>query len=137
MNATALPGNKVVARFLDGRMVKGITHDFAPNKDKFHVFEGGDTTSRGTPVSPDGLKAVFFVKDYAGNRARHDVLTFEGARGQGRKIVVTFVDGETMPGFTVGYNAAATGFFLIPVDPESNNLRVFVVNKAVRSVKWA
>jgi hypothetical protein len=26
---------------------------------------------------------------------------------------------------------------VIPVDPDSNNIRVFVVNKAVRSVKWA
>jgi hypothetical protein len=28
---------KVVARFTDGRMVKGTTVDFVPTKDRFHV----------------------------------------------------------------------------------------------------
>jgi hypothetical protein len=29
--------NKVVARFTDGRIVKGTTVDFVPTKDRFHV----------------------------------------------------------------------------------------------------
>ena len=29
--------NKVVARFADGRVVKGMTLDFSPEKDLFHV----------------------------------------------------------------------------------------------------
>ena len=29
--------NKIVARFADGRIVKGMTADFSPAKDLFHV----------------------------------------------------------------------------------------------------
>ncbi len=31
----------VVVRFLDGRILKGTTQDFAPNKTEFHLYEGG------------------------------------------------------------------------------------------------
>jgi hypothetical protein len=136
MSAVETDGNKVVVRYLDGHMLKGVTHDFAANKEKFHVFLGGDASTRGTPVTPDGLKAVFFVKDHTGNSAHKDVLTFDGAKGQGRRIAVTFIDGETVTGFTMAYNAAAPGFFLVPVDRDGNNVRVFVIHNAVREVNW-
>ena len=29
--------NKVIARYADGRMVKGMTADFFPNKNHFHM----------------------------------------------------------------------------------------------------
>jgi len=29
--------NQVVARYQDGRMVKGVTYDFGPQKKSFHV----------------------------------------------------------------------------------------------------
>jgi len=52
----------VVARFVDGRMVKGSTHDFAPNNARFHIYPGGDETSPAMPIAMDALKAVFYVK---------------------------------------------------------------------------
>ena len=30
---------KVVARYIDGRVIKGFTQDFFPNKDSFHLFQ--------------------------------------------------------------------------------------------------
>ena len=33
--------NKVVVRFTDGRVLKGTTADFFPNKDTFHVSAAG------------------------------------------------------------------------------------------------
>lgn len=129
-------GRLVVARFIDGRVVKGTTHDFAPNKTEFHLYEGGDERNRAVAVSTDVLKAVFFVKSFEGDRTHKVDNSFRHAQGQGRKIKVTFQDGEEMAGFTMGYSASKPGFFLIPADPKSNNARVYVLNAAVAKAEW-
>jgi hypothetical protein len=41
--------NRVVARFVDGRTVKGTTVDFLPGKDVIHVIEA---IWRVTPIAP-------------------------------------------------------------------------------------
>lgn len=133
---TAEQGRMVVAHFLDGRLLKGTIHDFAPNKECFHLYEGGDERSEATAVRADALKALFFVKTYAGEAGRHRNNSFEGASGQGRRMKVRFADGEELAGFTVGYSKAKQGFFLIPADPASNNARVYVLNAAVAEVSW-
>jgi hypothetical protein len=133
----ATDGRLVVARFLDGRVLKGTTHDFAPNKPVFHLSEHGDLSARGEKISVDSLKAVFFVKSYEGDSRHDEKKDFEGAAGQGRRVVVTFTDGETLAGFTTTFSPGKQGWFLIPVDTESNNARVYVVTAAVRRVEWA
>jgi hypothetical protein len=48
---------------------------------------------------------------------------------------VKFVDGEVMVGSTsLSYDPKKKGFFIIPADPKSNNMRVFVVSSTVKSV---
>jgi len=127
-------GRRAVARFLDGRVHKGITHDFAPTKTKFHLAPRGG----GKPVEVEiaSLKALFFVHSWEGDAKRVDDNTFDSAAGQGRRVVVTFVDDEMLAGFTMGYAADKPGFFVVPADPLSNNARVFVVNTAVKKVEW-
>jgi hypothetical protein len=49
---------------------------------------------------------------------------------------VTFYDDEVIVGTTLGYRADAPSFFLSPVDPKANNLRVFVLMSAVRHVRF-
>jgi hypothetical protein len=56
------------------------------------------------------------------------------APGHGRKVEVTFQDGEKMAGTTEAYNPQKLGFFLFPADTESNNTRVFIVNSNVQKV---
>lgn len=128
--------SKVVARFVDGRQVKGVTQDFAPDKPVFHVFVGGDESTKAIPVSIADLKAVFFVRSYEGDKSHRDYKLFDRAKVKARKILVWFLDGEKLLGLTLGYNAGKQGFFLTPADPESNNTRVYVVNRAVREVHW-
>lgn len=52
--------NKIVIRYVDKRIEKGITTDFAPNKENFHVtpvgFKPGD---KPLEVRIKDLKAVF------------------------------------------------------------------------------
>ena len=81
------------------------------------------------------LKAVFFVRDFAGRPdSVEETPATPGARG--RKIQVTFRDGEVMVGTTLNYQAIGSGFFLAPLDPKSNNVRCFVVNSAVQDAHF-
>ena len=129
-------GRMVVAHFLDGKLLKGTIHDFAPNKETFHLYEGGDERSEAVAVPAAALKALFFVRSFEGDADHRRSNTFADVRGQGRKMLVCFHDGEEMAGFTMGYSPQKQGFFLIPVDPDSNNARVYVLNAAVAHVKW-
>jgi hypothetical protein len=131
--APMLP-NRIVARFADGRMLKGTTQDFAPMKDTFHVI-GSEGGAQPVQVSVSDLKAVFFVKSLIGNAAYHEVKEF-GAPAPGRKVQVTFNDGEVLVGSTQGYQPDRPGFFMGPADPQSNNERVYVVAKAVEKVSF-
>jgi hypothetical protein len=83
------------------------------------------------------LKALFFVKDFAGNPQHKESGEFDPARAAGgRKIQVVFKDGETIVGTTQGYQPGRPGFFLVPADAKSNNERCFVVSVATREVSF-
>ena len=123
--------NRVVVRFNDGRLLKGYTHDFLPEKDLFHLSE--DTASEAGGIHeikvPD-LKAVFFVKTFSGNKDYNEKKSFKevnAAALHGIKIKVTFKDGEVLCGLSLGYNKTKKGFFIVPIDPLSNNDRLYIV----------
>ncbi len=127
---------KVIAAYLDGRRLKGYTNDFSPVRDQFFLFlevAQSKPGEHGTPVRLAELKALFFVKEFAGNPA-HVPSTATGP-GSGKKVEVTFADSEIMIGFTVAYNPKALGFFLQPADASGNNERVFVVNRNAKQVR--
>lgn len=130
-------GSAVVARFVDGRVLKGTTHDFAPHKAIFHLALTDDPAARALAVPMGALKALFFVRTFDGNPKHVEGDDFDKAKGQGRKIIVTFADGEVICGFTTGYAKDKQGFFLIPVDANSNNSRVYAVTASVKKVEWA
>jgi len=124
---------KVVIRYADGRLIKGYTNNFFPNKPLFHLHSvESQPTDKGIDVYLRDLKAVFFVKDFTGQPAYNEKKCFaEGQQSSGRKVEVTFKDGEVLVGSTLSYNADGRSFFVIPADTQSNNLRVFVVSTAV------
>jgi hypothetical protein len=130
--------NKIVARFADGRMLKGFTADFVPTKDRFHVSVAeAPAGSKPIQVEVKDLKALFFVKDFAGNAIHRDRNEFDPTRPPaGRKIKVLFKDGEVMIGTTVGYQPGRAGFFLVPADPEANTERCYVVSGAAESITF-
>lgn len=128
--------NKVVVAFLDGRRSRGCVYDFSTLKDTFRlVAESGGSPQKGPEVALKELKAVFFVKDFRGDsRYRESKKVQEGKPG--RKVEVTFFDGETIVGTTQAYNPQQKGFFVYPADPKSNSMRIFVVNWNVRDVRF-
>lgn len=127
--------NHVVARFLDGRTLKGTTDDFLPTRAAFHVYEHGATTSQ--EVKCAQLKALFFVRDLAGDPSRKDAPGFPAGpveANKGKKIVVQFKDREVLTGYTLAYTPDRNGFFVTPSDPNANNLRVFVFKHATLKI---
>jgi hypothetical protein len=130
--------SKIVARYRDGRTLKGTTQNFFPNKPVFHVNRlGGTVTGDLIEVNIEDLKAIFFVRDFTGN-AKHveRKQLAPGERTQGRLMEVTCKDGEVIVGTTTGYDPKRPGFFLFPIDPTANNSRVFVVTSAVQTARF-
>jgi hypothetical protein len=129
--------NKVVARFRDGKIIKGFTNDFFPNKDLFHI----SSTERGkdlTEVRVADLKALFFVKSFEGKKDHrkydHPDVVEKLSKTAGMKLKIVFADGEQMLALTQGYDPNRTGFFIFSPDPESNFERAFVLKQATKEI---
>lgn len=125
--------NKVVAHMRDGTIHKGFTRDFDPSRERFHLLpaEGGGVP---VPLELGQLKALFYVKDYLGNRDYDPPPGFGPAPALGRRCIVTFEDGEVIYGSTPDYSPDARGFTLHPSDPEDNNVKLFVSRAAVKRI---
>lgn len=128
--------NKVVARFADGRIVKGMTTDFSVGSDTFHIAAPiPDPGWMRTEIPVGELKALFFVRDFDGDPEHVERPSFDSAPPTGeRRVQVTFADGEILLGNTSCYQDAHPGFFLVPLDAGSNNERCYVVDAATREV---
>ncbi|MCK4234418.1 hypothetical protein KAX75_08310 [candidate division WOR-3 bacterium] len=131
--------NRVVARFKDGNLLKGFTLDFSPVKDIFHlVSEQDKDKGKSHEVEVEELKAIFFVKSLQGNKGYYEKKKFEDisdSKLQGMKIRVEFIDGEIIRGKTLVYSSNRKGFFVFPVDPNSNNEKIYCISSAVREVE--
>ena len=127
-----MEANKVVIHFKDGTITKGNTSDFLPNKKSFHltIVDGNIEV-----IDVENMKALFFVKDHEGNkdhkREYKDIIA-----GGGKKVEVSFNDGETIIGYVLGYSPERQGFVMTPADLSGNNERIFVVQTATNQVKF-
>ena len=130
--------NKVVARYAGGGMVKGVTADFLPGRDTFHVsVAAGGPGSETVEIRMQDLKAVFFVRDYSGDPQHVRKKEFDAGRpAAGRKIRVVFRDGEVFVGTTQGYQPGRQGFFVVPADPGMNTERCYVISASTQSVSF-
>ena len=129
--------NQVVVRFRDGSIQKGYTHDFTPLRDSFHLtLEDGSGEIMDINISQ--LKAIFFVKTFNGDRQYIEKKFFEQvdqSRFRGLKLRIVFEDGEIIRGISLGYSEKKKGFFLIPVDPDCNNDRIYIISEACKDIK--
>ena len=135
--------NKVVVHYLDGRIEKGLTSDFRPQRDIFHLIAYKDDREMSIPVKIEDLKAVFFVKEMEGNGKIlfQKKKTFQDEEIKerpliGKKVKVTFTDGEVLYGLTFGFSQERRGFFFNPIDPKDNNERIFALWNAVKDIKF-
>ena len=77
------------------------------------------------------------VREFDGDAGYSEKKEFTGPL-TGRRIEITFADGEIILGSTLTYRPEREGhgFFIKPADPQSNNIRIFVVMDAVRHVRF-
>ncbi|MGH7553159.1 MAG: DUF6982 domain-containing protein [Longimicrobiales bacterium] len=125
---------KVVARYQDGRMVKGVSMDVDALRPTFHVKP---PEGKAVQVALDELKALFFVRTLVGDSTHKEDRTPNPAdpRARGSSIVtVRFADGEEIVGLINGYPPKRPYFFIVPVDPKSNNVRILINRAAVVSM---
>jgi len=135
---------RVVIRFTEGKILKGHVRNFSANEIFVLLEEVGTRTEQSIPI--DELKAIFFVKTFEGVSGYRDRKVYGIRKNIGRKVYIRFNDGESMVGFLDGEipwkkgfflskpDGKHRGFFLIPVDADSNNIRVFVVGTAIKDI---
>ena len=127
---------RLVLRCLGGQLLRGYSNDFHPDRAHLHLCPTLTCSAAERLLVPTmRVKAVFFVKDLQGQPGPVDHNTFDH-QPRGRKIEVTFQDGEMMIGSTLTYKPDGRGFFLQPANSQGNNLRIYVVNAAIRHMRF-
>ncbi len=127
-------GNRVVAHYLDGRIIKGLNLDVDLAKPTCQVRSLAGAV---TEVALAELKALYFVRNFDGDPGRHESTRLAPAdpRLHGSTLVTLhFGDGEKLVGLMHRDSSKEPYFFLIPVDRGSNNIRILVNRAAVVSV---
>lgn len=129
-----MAANAIVARYADGRTIKGMSLDVAPERPTCHVrtVEGAMVE-----VALRDLKALFFVKSLDGDSLRNDAQAVDATdpRLRGARLIeVVFHDQERIVGMVMRFPPLKTLFFLVPADPASNNLRILVNKEQVKTM---
>jgi hypothetical protein len=129
-----MQGHLIVARFIDGKVLKGVSLDVDPKKPICHL----KTESGGTiEVALADVKALFFVKT-AGGRAEYNEVK-EATPGDSRlhgtrRVKAVFQDAEEIVGLMNRFPPITPYFFMLPIDPASNNIRMLVNRAALREI---
>ena len=126
----------VVARYRDGRLVKGTTINFSPDAWHCHVQPPGEPYGEGTRVDFHHLKALFFVHSLEGNPYHEKARDAQPKARFAEPVRVRFQDGEEITGLAHLYQHEP-GFFIYPADPEGNNERIFAIRDYVEWVEPA
>lgn len=121
----------VVLRYLNGEMEKCLIKPYISCSIKVIQVIKQDGSVRTIPIKD--LKAIFFVKELNGKGHKKGSWEQEdpNALKVGKKIVVTFKDGEKIKGKVLAEWQKGEGFFIYPIEKDSNNLKIFVVKSSI------
>ena len=135
---------KIVARFNDKRLLKGYIKKFTGDSAIVIIEEADTGKEHAVPI--DDLKAIFYVKTFEGSKEYKEKKVYGPGKKLGRKVFVKFRDGEKLVGFLeadvppdqilsfLKSDGSKKGFFLVPVDRECNNTRVFAAWNAIDDI---
>lgn len=136
--------DKVVLRFDNGKVLKGYLKEFSQESQKISFEELGDKKCKS--VSVEDLKAIFFVRGFEGDKKYKEQKKYGISKKKGRKIFIRFRDNESLVGYLEGDmpwdkgfflskpDQKKTGFFILPGDEKSNNVKVYVIKFAVKDI---
>jgi hypothetical protein len=128
------PG-RVVVHYADGRVLKGYA-DFDPEQPRFRLVPQAEGEGGDVEILVKDLKALFFVRTFDGDPGQEESKDLYQPRPpHTRKVSVRFRDGEELVGYTTQVDRYRTGLFFTPLDPRSNNRRVFAVFDALWEVR--
>ncbi len=127
---------KVVIHTLDAALVKGYVDQHR------YVGPAGveviDQEGHLLKLPLEGIKGVFFVRDFEGNRQRQERKVFHSRpKLSGLWVRMTFKDQEVLEGLipTNLLEIDPLGFLLAPPDVYSNNVKVFVPRSTIASME--
>jgi len=135
---------KAVTRLINGKVLKGYIDEFSPDQNEVNIKE--EMTADLRTVKIGDVKAVFFVRSFEGDQEHKERKSYGIAKVKGQRVFVKFRDGEGLVGFLEGdvpwekgfflskRGSNRKGFFLLPVDEDTNNIKVFVVSSSVDAV---
>ncbi len=130
---------KVVVKYQNGEIIKGWVEDFRLDRESFILFPLIEySQEERMEINFNSLKAVFFVKDFIGDKNYKKVRSFNvdlKITPSQRKLIVNFENGEHLYGTSHNFGRYKVGFFMYPVDQKDNSERIFVVHSAVVSVR--
>lgn len=130
---------KVVVKYKDGKIIKGWVEDFRSDREFFTLYPLIEYSKEEMlEIKFLSLKAVFFIKDFPGNKDYKKVRTFNidtKVTPSQRKLIVRFKDEENLYCTSHSHGRYKIGFFVYPIDPKDNNERIFVIHSAVKSVR--
>ncbi|MBI3610027.1 MAG: hypothetical protein HY204_04885 [Nitrospirae bacterium] len=112
--------DRVVARFLTGKTVEGNLIRFDPDSGILKLRIGSEKRE----LDCSGLKAIFFLR-----RPAASPLPESRLRPGGKKVRVTFADGEEITGYSYGLHPLQAGFYLFPIRMNDRNERIYVIRK--------
>lgn len=127
-------GHLIVAHYINGKVLKGLSLDVDPKRPKCHLkTETGGTVE----VALAEVKALFFVKTGEGRKEYNDskeAVAGDSRLHGARRVRVVFADKEEIRGLMNRYPPNTPFFFMLPLDPASNNVRILVNRAAVKEM---
>ncbi|MDH5202986.1 MAG: hypothetical protein OEZ31_02100 [Nitrospirota bacterium] len=134
----------VVVRLNSGKLLKGYVRDFSVHSNVVVLEEFESRQELRIPIIE--VKAIFFVRTFEGDKSYREKKSYGLRQNLGRKVYIKFRDGEAMMGFIEGKipwekgffisnpDNKVKGFYLIPTDSGSNNIKVFVVGSSIKDM---
>ncbi|MBP8129123.1 MAG: hypothetical protein KA184_06035 [Candidatus Hydrogenedentes bacterium] len=127
---------RLVARMQSGEVYRGFCYHLNTEEPGFYldlVDDADELTGERRMIPFAEMKALFYVKSFDGKFDRNQ--DYSEWSPQGAEVVVQFRDGETMQGFALNpYQEGQARFYVIPGDPNSNEISVLVEASAAVGV---
>jgi hypothetical protein len=126
---------RVVIHFQTGRTLSGWGDNFLPTEEEILVKDQDDVIQR---VALRDVKIICFVKAFAtDSRATHlppAKILYQAVHG--RKVRLQFKDGEKLEGVASLNERPLRGFFVTPLNPNSNNIAIYVNPNFLKSFEF-
>jgi hypothetical protein len=122
----------VIAKARSGQLIPGYLE-----KGKLltrGILKMTDVSGEPVPIDIHQLKAIFFVRDFTGDKEYLEEKTLvDDVTRPGLRVRLRFEDNETLEGITENSLELLVnpGFFFWPGDKKSNNLLIYVLKPAL------